>query len=496
MLLLNFFVPSLLCFFTSLSYAMEGSGAVAAASSGKIFVKVRDGEFPMPEALLKLRPLCCDVADSSFFTDSADEKIIVNLADETNPDFSSEDLTRLAGMAKGAWRVFDKDVSVQDLKKLCLAIDKLATEHPEKFASLFARYARLASESPEGMSTTIESILKNKPWSVADVFDTHESIDIPQTCQHTDSEECDCDPEVIKPVLEKIIENGEYWRQFFSFNRINLEGLALRSLYGLQNFLTTMESVGRLLNFRSQHIFAIVEKSPLYQELSTEKRRQVDTFMADAVFLVYYIADGLLLNLNDNNLSHLDGIKLPKNLYGLRLDGNQFSDANLVTDLLSKYPKLRYLHINRNKLETIVLPEKVINYIAINASDNPIREIIVPDNFCNSLFWLRLHNTNLDIETIVKLQRYFKIDDFKKITGSDDEIKHNEYVGELLDLSYFAEDILAKYADKKLTEKAKDSEKSDKEFKSSFINNFVTSENNKIPGKQGSWNLLKLRDSL
>jgi hypothetical protein len=363
---------------TNSSHAMEVSNVVTIPT---ILARVCDNALSvsMPPAILNLNPQASFLAGNFIFTEDKEKEIIIELADDHNPDFSLRDLTELSELLGDSSIIFNTcRFSLEILKRLCLAADKLNFEDPKKIPnSLFARYAVLARKTSAGISPTMENILKNRSLSIADVVNIHETIDIPEeVCRHTNSS-CSCNPKTIDIFLEKIIEGHEHWLEFLDGEQLNFENLTIKSVHGLTDFLNILKITKSLIYFYhsqynpSYNFCEIVKKSSHYEILKSKS--------GQIAKLATYVKE-----LKTLNLSH-----------------NQLSNSHFINKL-----SLSGININHNNIRDFAIPQ-LAKELTIDASHNPISTITVPKHLCHYKFILKLQNTALNDKDRLMLRKRF-----------------------------------------------------------------------------------------
>ena len=119
--------------------------------------------------------------------------------------------------------------------------------------------------------------------------------------------------------------------------------------------------------------------------------------------------DIIMLNLNDNELTDISGIKLFKNLEELYLNYNKLKNISVLKDLIS----LKELYISSNNIKNISVINSLVNLkeLSINELEldsNQIKYI----NSCKNLEELNCYNGFKDMDITDKLNENIEINDY------------------------------------------------------------------------------------
>ena len=123
------------------------------------------------------------------------------------------------------------------------------------------------------------------------------------------------------------------------------------------------------------------------------------------------------LDLSDNKLTDISGIKLFKNLKKLYLDYNRVTDISGI----KLFKNLRLLYLNNNEITDIFVLKDLKNLEILNISNNQIKDISVIQ-YLKNLQILRIDNLELEsdlfkyIKNLNNLKKLFCHNGFKDMS--------------------------------------------------------------------------------
>jgi hypothetical protein len=410
----------------------------------------------LPLGILALRPTClithsCPVLKDEKVSNVIDtDFIIVDLTSgaETfllQDEVSGQNLATLNNIATNVIDIWSFDVpSLPQLRCLCLAADKLDFEDPEKLTNqLFMRYRQLTRDNNLPLDPDIHHLMSLKNFSIATVFNAQQLVPVfdKPLCYHHflpngltiseatgKKEECLCDLEAVEELITSFTIHQARWTTLIqekrNFKTFNLSNLGISSVYGLAHFLQILSNTKQL--YYTDH-----SGTPEFKRF----RPAVEQFLSSSDYHSKEKLDNLIkkaaswvsdIDLSYNNLEIVDFNEFPLQgkhkpisinvshnkiqiikpteirneliLYTVDLSHNQLADKNILTTIATTCrTSIRPLKINlsHNKFTQLELPPPQTYILDIDACDNPLTKITLPEKFVPEKYKIKLSDAVL-----------------------------------------------------------------------------------------------------